>query len=106
MKFEVRNVREWVKVTAWTRESGVKSAVDTNSYPMPVEVTKGKDANVFEYTPSGKDKRTLTSVVFPLVEGKEREFSFAYTGNGAGTAILSATWPKGAPEAKLVFRQK
>lgn len=99
--FEIKNVREWVKVTMKTYMAPGAGGTTTPLGPSAVVVRKGKDGNVFEFT--AKDE-SLTSVVFPLVEGKEREFFFEYALSGT-KLVLSATWAKGTPEAKLSFRK-
>lgn len=100
--FEIKSVREWVKVTAKSHK--VNGAGDSTFLfaPEPVVVRKGKDGNVFEFT--AKDE-SLTSVVFALIEGKEREFFFKYTVSGAST-LVSASWPKGAPQARVSFKKQ
>lgn len=93
--YEIKNVREWIKLTFRTNPLPHGGWVPLN----PVKVTKGKDGNVFEFT--SKNDPPLTSIVFAMIEGKEREAIFDYPGTGKITA--TANWARGAPEATLKF---
>lgn len=99
--WEIKNVREWVKVTARAYRPYGAGGMRFEFNPSPVKVLSGKDGNVFEFTAKTEE---LTSVVFSLVEGKEREFHFKYE-PGDLSYILKASWAKGAPEARLAFRK-
>jgi hypothetical protein len=97
---EIKNVREWFKVTARTYQSSPVLMPYLTVSPAPVEVLKGKDHNVFEFT--SKTDSPLTSVVFAMVEGKEREALFKYPSSGVSIKMI-ASWETGAPQATLRF---
>jgi hypothetical protein len=100
--FEIKLVREWLKVTARAVPRNGAGGTVMKFEPAAVVVKKGKDGNVFEFT--AKDS-SLTSVVFPLIEGKDREVLFPYPTCSA-EYTLTATWPKGAPQARVSVRAK
>ncbi len=86
---ETKMVREWVRVSC-------RGKNDVGGTPLDVKKLGGCADDTYVFSSGG-----VTSVVTPVLRGKECDVRFTWT---MGGALLWVHWPRGAPRPTIAFQ--